>query len=104
VVLCRCGLHAGRRGVAMNNEKIRAVRALNRVWFPIDTQLEIIAEADRGFDRGEWSDVASANTYEREWWNCLARVAPRFGLTAQELNDAVSEYEWHQTDCIVSNP
>ena len=77
----------------------RAVRAFNRLWAPIAEALEVGAACDRGFDGGEWSDSASANTWQREFLALVDRVARRFGLRAQELENALEEAHHTEWRC-----
>jgi hypothetical protein len=62
-----------------------AVRAFNRVWRPISDRLEMAADADAGFDAGEFSGKFHGDLMGREFFRCLDLVATRFGITGNQL-------------------
>jgi hypothetical protein len=68
---------------------IQAVRAFNRVWGPISDQLEMGAQADAGFDAGEWSGPANSELLGQEFFRCLDMVAARFEITGAQLHEAL---------------
>lgn len=71
----------------------RAARAFIRVWNPMAEQLAYAADADAGFDGGEWSAPAHGALREYEFEKCIARVAERFGVTAESLEQEVSRQQ-----------
>ena len=66
-----------------------AVRAFNRTYGPIAERRNMAERADAGFDGGEWSRVSHSNMAFDEFNETLARVAPRFGMTLDELESHV---------------
>jgi hypothetical protein len=75
---------------------IQAIRAFNKVWGPKADALAVAAQADAGFDGGEFSGPAYGYITVRVFEETLAAVAERFGLTAAELDNAIQQYERDQ--------
>jgi len=67
----------------------RAVRAFARVWGPKSESFAIGAAADAGFDGGEWSGPANSCAEQAEYQATVAMVASRFGVTADQLEEAI---------------
>lgn len=87
-----CGAEDGREADRETLQQIRnmqAVRAFNRIWGPISDRLEGVAEADAGFDGGEFSGKFHGELLEREFWRVMDLVAARFGLTGAQLYAAI---------------
>jgi hypothetical protein len=70
-----------------------AVRALRKAWHPHSVSHRTGAEADAGFDAGEWSGPAHARMEEDHYDAVLASVAARFDLTPCQLRNMVFESE-----------
>jgi len=63
-----------------------AVRAFTRAWAPIAESHAEGAQADAGFDAGEFSGPAHATLEHDAYWAALERVAERFRLTVVMLD------------------
>lgn len=83
----------------MNAINYAAVRAFRKVFAPIEFSLAVGREADAGFDAGEWSGPAHSRIEEQEHAECVARVAARFGMTAEELDHDVCHACHIEDDC-----
>jgi hypothetical protein len=83
----------------MSNVKL-ARRAFTRVWAPIAERLNEGADCDAQFDGGEWSRAFNDDIWQRQYLKCLERVAPRFGITADALDQELNAAEWHFIQCI----
>jgi hypothetical protein len=76
----------------------QAVRALRRALVPTIEEYTTGAEADAGFDAGEWSGPASDRALEQEIETIAARIAPAFGLSGEELLQAFDLACGNETD------
>lgn len=79
-----------------------AIRAFGRIWFWISRELDRGAEADAGFDGGEFSGPINAKYQEEEYARQIAKVAARFGLDAEHLDNAVRESDDYEMECFCS--
>jgi hypothetical protein len=82
----------------MNRHHLTAAKTALRVWAPKAVQLDLIERADAGFDGGEWSGPWHAERQREAYERTLAEVAPRFGLTAPQLEYAIEVYEHEQEE------
>lgn len=72
-----------------------AVRALTRLWAPIEQAFAAGEEAAYGFAAGEFSGPAMCEERDEALSVLAAEVAPRFGLSRVDLLAQANEY-WHQ--------
>ena len=70
-----------------------AVRAFHRVWFPIAASIAMGAEADAGFDGGEFSVEAHYHAEMQAYLDTLEMVANRFGMGVVDLSNDVCAME-----------
>ncbi len=77
-----------------NRTKI-ACHAFERALRDAMQDFERFADCDRAFDGGEWSDETIDRNRDRIEHDLAARVAARFGMTADELGFAFRE--WGET-------
>lgn len=85
----------------MNELNYPAIRAFKRVWAPIAEGFAIAADADRAIDGGEWSGPASANAQLRAYYDYLAPVARRFGMTIQQLESQIQQADYRELECMM---
>jgi hypothetical protein len=72
----------------------QAIRAFNRVWAPHAEAFAMAADLDAGFDGGEWSRGINDRMEAREFADCLQRVARRFDLSAQQLEEMIQQADY----------
>jgi hypothetical protein len=85
----------------MKHHHTQAVRAFNRIWEPISESIELAADADAGFDAGEWSGDHHAKRLADEFYRVMELVAGRFGLTRQELHAELEFYAHFEFGCLL---
>lgn len=74
-----------------------AVRALDRIWAPIAARYQEGREADHAIDCGEFSSGPSWDDELSDFDDAIARVAHRFGISAESLQSAVeyrTNFQW----------
>lgn len=82
----------------MTNTLNHAVRAYVRLQTTIMAELDYAARADAGFDGGEWSGPAHDFIAERTLQALMERVAVRFGVTAEQLERALIDATYRETE------
>ena len=79
-----------------------AIKAFNRIMAPIAEQMAQGAACDHEFDGGEWSDAASAREAERVEEAVAFRVGQRFGLSTEQMLNAVWVSSHIEQDCFMT--
>jgi hypothetical protein len=75
-----------------------ALRAFTHIYAPIAERQWIGAQADAGFDGGEWSGPAHSRILERIEQRIARDVAARFDMTGQELLRQWNIYTYYEAD------